>query len=300
MTFEQLLYVEVLSHYQSLQKAADVLYISKPGLSLAITELEEELGIRIFDRTSKGSVPTQVGLQLLSSVSDILQSKSKLEQMAAFSSGAEKKETIRFRYINTMFKAFMEPFIQNYESRYKSVSYEISRDSTKSIIALVRSGEINAGFIASSDIESEWIKDLSFQPVCYGNIVLGVSKNNDLAAKKPTFEDMKKQRYCLYDDIYHELLFDRLQYFCGPLDLILKTDDHWAINEAVTKLNAVCIGRDLQAVFSREDKNEDLVSVDIGHLINDRFALGWLTNPRISQPEAARALIDEISRGLKK
>jgi len=60
MTFEQLLYVEVLSHYQSLQKAADVLHISKPGLSLAITELEEELGIRIFDRNSKGSVPTQV------------------------------------------------------------------------------------------------------------------------------------------------------------------------------------------------------------------------------------------------
>ena len=300
MTFEQLLYAEVLSHYQSLQKAADVLHISKPGLSLAITELEEELGIRIFDRTPRGSVPTQVGLQLLSSVSDILQSKSKLEQMAAFSSGAEKKETIRFRYINTMFKAFMEPFIQNYESRYKSVSYEISRDSTKSIIALVRSGEINAGFIASSDIESEWIKDLSFQPVCYGNIVLGISKKNDLAKKKPTFEDMKKQRYCLYDDIYHELLFDRLQFFCGPLDLILKTDDHWAISEAVTKLNAVCIGRDLQAVFSREDKNADLVSVDIGHLINDRFALGWLTNPRISQPEAARALIDEISRELNK
>ena len=115
-----------------------------------------------------------------------------------------------------------------------------------------------------------------------------------------TFEDMKKQRYCLYDDIYHELLFDRLQFFCGPLDLILKTDDHWAINEAVTKLDAVCIGRDLQAVFSREEKNESLVSVDIGHLINDRFALGWLTNPRISQPAAARALIDEISRGLNK
>ena len=96
------------------------------------------------------------------------------------------------------------------------------------------------------------------------------------------------------------LLFDRLQFFCGPLDLILKTDDHWAINEAVKKFNAVCIGRDLQAVFSREDKNEDLVSVNIGHLINDRFALGWLINPRISQPEAAQALIHEISRGLNK
>ena len=48
MTFEQLLYVEVLSHHNSLQNAADVLHITKPGLSLAISELEEELGMKCF------------------------------------------------------------------------------------------------------------------------------------------------------------------------------------------------------------------------------------------------------------
>ncbi len=46
MTFEQLLYVEVLSHHSSLQKAADVLHITKPGLSSAVSDLEDELGLR--------------------------------------------------------------------------------------------------------------------------------------------------------------------------------------------------------------------------------------------------------------
>lgn len=45
MSFEQLLYVEVLSHDHSLSQAAELLHITKSGLSLAITELEDELDI---------------------------------------------------------------------------------------------------------------------------------------------------------------------------------------------------------------------------------------------------------------
>lgn len=58
MTFEQLLYAEVLSHHSSMQTAADILHITKSGLSLAIHQLEDELGVKIFERTSKGTVVT--------------------------------------------------------------------------------------------------------------------------------------------------------------------------------------------------------------------------------------------------
>ncbi len=163
MTFEQLLYAEVLSHHSSLQKAADVLHISKPGLSSAVSDLEGELGVKIFERTTKGTVVTQEGTQLLAAISELLRSKSNLEQLAAFSSGVRSKEIVRIRYINTMFKAFMNPFINGYGSKYNRVFYDISCSSTKSIITSVRNGEIDAGFIASSDIESEWIKDLVFK-----------------------------------------------------------------------------------------------------------------------------------------
>ncbi len=300
MTFEQLLYVEVLSHHKSLQKAADVLHISKPGLSLAISELENELGIKIFDRTSKGTEVTQVGMQLLSSVSEILKSKSNLEQLVAFSLDAGKKDVVHIRYINTMFRAFLAPFLEQYEEKYRNVLYDISRDSTQHIIELVKNGEIDAGFISASDIESEWIKDLVFQPICYGKVVLGVSKDSPLAGREITLEELKQQKFCLYDDVFHDVLFDRLQYLCGPLEIVLKTDDHWAIGEAVTKLGAVCIGRDLQGIFSREETNSNMANLSVGHLFNDNIALGWLTNPRVPPSEVASELMEDISSELKK
>lgn len=299
MTFEQLLYVEVLSHYNSLQEAADVLHISKPGLSLAISQLEEELNVKLFKRTSKGTIITETGLQLHSTISQILQSKANLEKLASFSNNTNKKTVIRIRYINTMLKSFINQFINNYDEKYKNVFYDISCDDTKSIIQLVRNGEIDAGFIASSNIESEWIKDLIFKPVCHGKSVLAVSKSSNLLNKTITFEDLKRQKFCIYDDVYHELLFDRLQYLCGPLNLILKTDDHWAISEAVTKLNAVCIGRSLQAVLSRENKIDEFITIDIGHLINDNTTLGWLINPRLEQSKLVHNLINDITEEIK-
>ncbi len=299
MTFEQLLYVEVLSHYNSLQKAADVLHISKPGLSLAISQLEDELNIRLFERTARGTTITETGLQMLSTISQILQSKANLEKLVSYSNGSSPKTVIRIRYINTMLKSFIHQFIKKYDEKYSNAFYDISRADTKTIIRLVRNGEIDAGFIASSSIESEWIKDLVFKPVCYGKSVLAVSKSCDLLNKAITFEDLKKQKFCIYDDVYHEILFDRLQYMCGPLNLILKTDDHWAITEAVTKLNAVCIGRSQQAVLSREEKFDGFVTIDIGHLINDNTTLGWLMNPRVEQPGAVHDLIDDITAEIK-
>ncbi len=299
MTFEQLLYVEVLSHHKSLQKAADVLHISKPGLSLAISELEKELGVKLFDRTSSGTEITPIGLQLLSSVSDILKSKSNLEQLVAFSVNEGRKEVVHIRYINTMFRDFLLPFLDHYEEKYQNVYYDISRDSTPAIIEQVKNGEIDAGFIANSDIESEWIRDLVFQPVCYGKIVLGVAADSPLLGHPISLDELKEQKFCLFDDAFHEALFDRLQYLCGPLEIVLKTDDYWAISQAVNRLGAVSIARDLQGRFSREELETGLVPLSVGHLFNDSLTLGWLTNPRVPPSGAAMELMQDISDALK-
>lgn len=299
MTFEQLLYVEVLSHHKSLQKAADVLHISKPGLSLAISELEKELGVRIFERSSKGTALTREGMQLLSSISEILKSKSNLEELVAFStSGA--KEVVRIRYINTMIRAFLDPFISGYEEKYRRVYYDISQAPIPSIVELVKSGEIDAGFIASSEIESEWFRDLAFQPIVYGKVRLVARADSPLADHPITLEELKQQKFCLYEDAFHEALFDRLQYLCGPLEIILKTDDHWAISKAVTSLGAVCLGRDIQGHLSRDEISSDIVSISIGHLFNDSIALGWLTNPRIPPSQTAQMLMEQIAQQIKK
>ena len=65
MTIVQLKYVIVLAGAASMREAASQLFISQPALSSTIRELEEELGIQIFERNNKGVSLTDVGREFL-------------------------------------------------------------------------------------------------------------------------------------------------------------------------------------------------------------------------------------------
>ncbi|MGO4375948.1 LysR family transcriptional regulator, partial [Paenibacillus sp. MCAF20] len=54
MTLQQLKYVIEVANRGSINEAAKRLFISQPSLSNAIKDLEEEMGIAIFDRSNKG------------------------------------------------------------------------------------------------------------------------------------------------------------------------------------------------------------------------------------------------------
>jgi DNA-binding transcriptional LysR family regulator len=68
MTILQLKYVIAIDEECSMRKAADKLHVSQPGLSIAIRELENEIGIRIFQRVHHGVVTTVAGRTLISEV----------------------------------------------------------------------------------------------------------------------------------------------------------------------------------------------------------------------------------------
>ena len=76
MTLQQLRYVTAVADCGSMNEAAKTLFVSQPGLSGAIKELEEETGIEIFKRTNKGVLPTPEGEEFLGYARQLLDRKS--------------------------------------------------------------------------------------------------------------------------------------------------------------------------------------------------------------------------------
>lgn len=64
LKIEQLQLLITLSKTGSIHKAADNLFVSQPALSSSLKKLEKELGVTLFDRTSKGLVSTKIGKEL--------------------------------------------------------------------------------------------------------------------------------------------------------------------------------------------------------------------------------------------
>jgi len=301
VTFEQLLYAEVLSHHTSMQKAADMLHITKSGLSMAIGQLEEELGVKLFERTRQGTRPTAEGLQMLSSISSILKNRNTLISTASEVRRYGIRETISIRYMSTMIPSFITPFLDHYEDLFSHCRLDIRMSELESIVEDLNSHRIDAGFIGLNTSMSPAVSGLKFEPVLRSRMVLGCSKTNPLAQKDTvTADDLKDQLFCIYNETFQEFLFDRLQFMCGPLKLVMRVDDPWAMHEAMESLNAVNIGREALGSLSRDPVMEDVHIITISNLIDDSASLGWLTNPNYELSAGTKKLIDLINEDMKK
>ena len=82
MRLEQLQYISEVAQCHSLSKAAKRLHISQPCLSNAISNLEKEMGVKLFHRTSKGTIPTIMGEEVINIARSILADLDHLDDFA--------------------------------------------------------------------------------------------------------------------------------------------------------------------------------------------------------------------------
>lgn len=72
ITVEQMQYILELSKTHSFHKTAENLYISQPAVSKAIKKVEDELQLKLFDRTTAGVYPTKIGIEFVKIIDEIM------------------------------------------------------------------------------------------------------------------------------------------------------------------------------------------------------------------------------------
>ena len=80
MTLQQLKYIIKIVECGSITEAAKQLFISQPSLSNAVKELETELGMKYFYRTTKGVSLSVDGAEFLSYARQVIEQTALLEQ----------------------------------------------------------------------------------------------------------------------------------------------------------------------------------------------------------------------------
>ena len=80
MTLQQLRYMIAIVRWGSFNMAAQKLFISQPSLSKSMNELEKEMGITLFSRTSRGAVLTEEGTRFLSYARQVVEQADLLER----------------------------------------------------------------------------------------------------------------------------------------------------------------------------------------------------------------------------
>ena len=76
MTFTQLEYIVAVDNCRHFAKAASQCFITQPTLSMQVQKLEDELGLKIFDRSKQPVMPTEAGAAILEQARKILSEKN--------------------------------------------------------------------------------------------------------------------------------------------------------------------------------------------------------------------------------
>lgn len=154
---------------ESLSKAAAALYMTQPAVSQSIAQLERELELRLFTRTSKGVILTNEGKLLYeyanSAINLIYKGEQKLEEWKNLSAGE-----LKIGVGDTISRYFLLPYLEKFHRLYPKIKLKIMNKTTLELCALVKSGEIDIAIcnlpIEDSALEIIKIMDIHDTFVC--------------------------------------------------------------------------------------------------------------------------------------
>lgn len=179
MTLNQLYYFKTVAEYENYHQAAEQLFISQPSLSRSMASLEEELGVRLFQKEGRGIVLTKAGYLFLEYARRITEeceiAVHKMKEMGR--DGGRIDIGYVFPVANKYMPHHIRTFLDAKEN--KNVSFGIVQGNTAQIIEKVKTGQTDVGFCGYSPEE----ESLEFYPVLSNEIVVIVPKEHPLADK---------------------------------------------------------------------------------------------------------------------
>ena len=147
MNLQQLEYTLEIYKQGSINKAAQALFVTQPTLSIAIKELEKEIGFVIFERNNKGISPTPAGMAFINTIHYVL---FKLEEIKAFYINNLKDNVNIIRISSSRYSFVTKSILQYYNntlSKMEKYTVTIEEHDCQQVINDILSKKSDIGII---------------------------------------------------------------------------------------------------------------------------------------------------------
>jgi LysR family hydrogen peroxide-inducible transcriptional activator len=178
MTFVQLEYIVAVDSLRHFAAAAEHCFVTQPTLSMQIQKLEQELGMKIFDRSKQPVIPTEAGAEIITQARKILSEKNLLQEIVQNKKGVLSGE-LRVGIIPTLAPYLLPLFVQSFTRKYPKVKLVINEMMTDLIVSRLREGRIDVGLLVTP-LQENGIRE---QVLFYEELLAYVSKKNEAYKK---------------------------------------------------------------------------------------------------------------------
>jgi LysR family hydrogen peroxide-inducible transcriptional activator len=196
MTLVQLEYIVALDRYRHFSTAAMNCFVTQPTLSMQVHKLEEELGVKIFDRSKQPVIPTEAGAEVIAHAKRIIAEKEMMQEMISNRKGVISGE-LKVGIIPTLAPYLLPLFVKQFTQEYPGVKLIVNEMMTDLIINRLRDGSIHAGILVTPLQEYGIREDVLF----YEELLVYVSKHNhDFKKKYVLAQDIDPQKLWLLEE----------------------------------------------------------------------------------------------------
>ena len=236
MNLHQLDYIIAVDAHRHFAKAAEKTFVTQPTLSMMVQKLEEELGVRIFDRSKQPVVPTPEGEEIIARAKQIMADVSRMREFAKRLKHEISGE-MKLAVIPTLAPYLLPLFLKSFAEKYPLLKISIRELVTDEIINSLKNGDIDIGLLATPLNDPR----LEEHPVFYEEFFAYVAAGEKLSKKKyllPKDIDLSKlwlleEGYCLRNQVLDlcelkkkDFQSDRLHYESGSIETLKNLVDH--------------------------------------------------------------------------
>lgn len=206
MTFAQLTYLVAVDTHRHFSRAAEHCHVSQPTLSTQIQKLEDELGVRLLDRSRQPVVPTEAGARLIEQARRVLAERDRLAALAAEAQG-RTAGTLRLGLIPTLAPYLIPRVAASMAETYPEVVLTIREMPTQPLRTALLSDDLDAGLFATDEASSDLHARVLFtEPfVAYVDPAHRLADRARLAPADLSLDDLwlLSEGHCFRDQVLH-------------------------------------------------------------------------------------------------
>ena len=297
MTILQLKYVVAISTSASMREASSKLYVSQPALSATIRDLEEEVGVRIFERTNKGIHLTEKGNEFLGFAKQAVCQYELLENKYLGYKDGKDFYTISMQHYVFAVHAFVSSIMRRNADNY---SYLVKETRTDEVLLNVRDYKSEIGVLAyaesNKNIMNKLLREyeLDFHPHMICDTYAYLSKSHPLADRKElSVKDLKEYPCIAFDQTNETEFYLSEEALSGySFDKVIRSNDRATSCELITMLNGFAVGTGVMIEsFALKDS---FVSIKLKE--EDPLTIGYITKKKHILSDFGKMYVEELEK----
>jgi LysR family hydrogen peroxide-inducible transcriptional activator len=148
MNLQQLHYIIAVDKLKNFVKASEACFVTQATLSMMIKKLEEELEVKLFDRTRQPVKTTAIGEKIISQAKKIISESKKMKELIDDEKGIINGE-MKVGIIPTLAPYLLPLFLKQFLQSFPLVKLVINEFTTDVIIQKLKNGDLDAALLAT-------------------------------------------------------------------------------------------------------------------------------------------------------